>query len=167
MLEWKLILLKSIRILEKVWFQNSFISSYHVIYFLFLVFKGTDKYKTYLFIQKYFTFNLINKHSQFLEADKKETPTQMFFCEFCDFFTNISFYRAPPVFLSYTNPIGLWGPKPNNKIIASIISSLSFVLELPKTYSKDNLQKKKCPCKCLLKCVDKIWAFIKILHRFW
>ena len=53
----------------------------------------------------------------------------------------------------------------SNKLIKTT-SSLSFVLELPKAYSKGNLQKKKCPCKCLLKCEGKISAFIKILHRF-
>ena len=35
--------------------------------------------------------------------DKKETPTQVFFCEFCEFFTNIFFYRAPPVAASGLN----------------------------------------------------------------
>ena len=120
--------------------------------------------------------------------DKKETPTQVFFCEFCDVFTNIVFYRAPPVavsrlnlsnfwnlnpnsgrslFINYINPIEPWGPKPNNKIIISITGSLSFELELPKAYSKDKLRKKKCHPKCLLKCEGKIWIFIKILRRFW
>ena len=40
--------------------------------------------------------------------------------------------------------------------MTSIANTLRFVLELPKAYSKDNLLKKKCPCKCLLKCEDKI-----------
>ena len=89
---------------------------------------------------------------------KKETSTHT--C--CDFFTNIFFYRTPPVavsslnlfnlsnskpnsgrslFINYVNPIGPWGPKPNNKIITSITSDLSFVLELPKAYYKDTLRK--------------------------
>ena len=120
-------------------------------------------------------------------CSKKETPTQVFFCEFCDIFTNIFFYGAPPVaasrinlsnisnskpnsgrslFINYINPIGPWGPKPNNKIITSITSSLSFVLELPKAYSKDKLREKKCTCKYLLKCEGEIRDLIKILHRF-
>ena len=41
------------------------------------------------------------------------------------------------------------------------------MLERPKAYSIDNLRKKKCPCKCLLKREGKIWTFLKILHRFW
>ena len=46
------------------------------------------------------------------------------------------------LFLNYINPIGSWGPKPNDKTITSITSSLSFVLELPnhipKTIYKKN-----------------------------
>ena len=61
-------------------------------------------------------------------------------------------------------PLGLRS-KPNNKI-TSLTSSLSFVLELSKAYSKENLWKKKCPCKCLLECEGKILVFIKILHCF-
>ena len=41
------------------------------------------------------------------------------------------------------------------------------MLELPRAYSKDNIRKTRFPCKCLLKCEGKIWAFITILHRFW
>ena len=69
--------------------------------------------------------------------DKKETPTQMFFYEFCDIFMDIFFYRSHPVAVSRLN-----------------LSNFS------------NLRKKKYPCKCLLKCEGKIGAFIKILHRF-
>ena len=64
------------------------------------------------------------------------------------------------------NPIGPWGPEPNNKIITNRTSSLRFASELPKVYSKENLRNKECPCKCLLKFEGKIWAFIKILHKF-
>ena len=129
----------------------------------------------------------ISKNSQKNICVGASFLTQVIFCEFCDSFTNIFFYTAPPVavsrlnlsnfsdsnpnsgrslFINYINPIGPWGSKPSNKIITSIISSLNFVLELPNTHSKDNSRKKKCPCKCLLKCEGKIWAFIKILHRF-
>ena len=63
-------------------------------------------------------------------------------------------------------PLGLEAPKPNNKIIKSITSSLSIVIELSEAYSKENLQKKKRPCKSLLECDGKILIFIKFLHRF-
>ena len=120
--------------------------------------------------------------------DKKETPLQVFFYEFWEFFTNIFFYRAPPLaasglnlfiflnsntnssrslFINYINPNSSWGPKLNNEIIISITSSLSFVLELSKAYSKENLRKKTCPCKFLLECEGKILVFIKFLHCFW
>ena len=33
---------------------------------------------------------------------KKETPTQVFSCEFCEIFTNIFFHRTPPVTASVT-----------------------------------------------------------------
>ena len=128
----------------------------------------------------------ISKNSQ--ENTCVGVPFRVFFCVFCNFFTNIIFYRTPPVtvsrlnlsnfsnsnpnsgrslFINYINPIGSWGPKPNNKIITSITSSLSFLLELPKAYSKDQSQKKNCPCKCVLKLEGKICALIKTLHRFW
>ena len=117
---------------------------------------------------------------------QKETPIQVFFCKFREVFTNI-IYRAPPVaasglnisifsnlnpnscrslFTNCINPIGPWGPKPNNKIIKSITNTLSIVLELSKAYSKENLRKKKCPCKWLLECEGTILVFIKFSHRF-
>ena len=35
-----------------------------------------------------------------LQHCQKETPTQLFSCEVCEFFENISFYRTPPVVAS-------------------------------------------------------------------
>ena len=117
----------------------------------------------------------------------KRLQRRCFYVNFAIFFTNIFFYSAPPVavsrlnlsnysnsipysgrslFINYINFIVPGGPKPNTKIITSITSSSSFVLKLPKAYSKDNLRKKKCPCKCLLKCEVKIWILSKFYIVF-
>ena len=100
-----------------------------------------------------------NKKTPVLESlfDKKKTPTYIYFCEFYELFKNSPLYRAPPVvasglslstfsnsnpncgrslFINYINTIGVWGTKPNNKIIKSITSSLSIVLELSKKKKK-------------------------------
>ena len=41
-----------------------------------------------------FSIKLLAKANNFIE---KETPTQMFCCEFCEIFKNIFSYRTPPV----------------------------------------------------------------------
>ena len=95
--------------------------------------------------------------------DKKRDSNKGVVLWILQFFTNIFFYGAPLVavsrwilsnisnsnlnsirslFINYINPNGTWGPKPNNKIVTSKTSSLSFVLEPPKAYSKDSLRKK-------------------------
>ena len=51
-------------------------------------------------------------------SGKKRTPVQMFFGEFSDFFRNIFFSNRTSgrsMFINYIDPIGPWGPKPNNK----------------------------------------------------
>ena len=38
-----------------------------------------------------------------LESEGKETPRQVFPCEYCDVFKNTSFYRTPPMAASLHN----------------------------------------------------------------
>ena len=44
-----------------------------------------------------FLIKLVNKVNKVNDFIKKETPTQMFCCEYCEIFKNSSFYRTPTV----------------------------------------------------------------------
>ena len=45
---------------------------------------------------------------------KEETPTQVFLCEFCNFFRNILFYRGLPVAVSRFNFSNFSNSNPNS-----------------------------------------------------
>ena len=49
--------------------------------------------------------SLINKLQAFKSATLKETPTQVFFYEYCKIFKNSFFYGTPPVVASGSNNI--------------------------------------------------------------